>query len=407
MDADASQELIQQVRELARGPFRERAADADRDGQLCIDNYHELAQLGIPGLLISEAFGGLEADGTTYMQVIEEIAYGDASTAVALNMHMLVTALAGSLPPFPQRDALLRACAEGAWCCAPGSIPSRELDNTTTGFMAVEDGSDLLISGRAGFASGSDAAEFAMVGALIERPAESDLVIAFPRLEQDAIINRGNWNGMGLRATASHDLVIEDLRVPRTQCFVVPLSLLRMGEQMIPQLLWQRRAYPGLGICAIWLGNAQAMFDETLEYLKQRRGYLAQANSPFGGSNETRSQQAWAQMALGEMDSWLGSGRTVLEHATAQVEIPYADRQSFIRMQVRATHHVRRMAEEVAQTSIKTTGAHAYVKGQPLERLYRDLTGGIVMAWKTDELQHSLGLAALGEEIAIVGPAGT
>ena len=29
------------------------------------------------------------------------------------------------------------------------------------------------------------------------------------------------------------------------------------------------------------------------------------------------------------------------------------------------------------------------------------------MAWKTDELQHSPGLAALGEEITIVGPAVT
>ena len=407
MDADASQQLIAQVRELARGPFRERGADADRDGQLPIENYNELSALGIPGLLISEAFGGLEADGETYIRLIEEISYGDASTAVALNMHLLVTSIASVLPPFPHRDKMLKACAEGAWCCAPGSIPSRELDNTSTGFMAVEDGADLVISGRAGFASGADAASYAMVGALIERPAEPDLVIALPELENDAIANRGNWDGMGLRSTASHDLVIEDLRLPRADCFVVPLALLRMGEQMIPQLLWQRRALPGLGICAIWLGNAQAMFDETVEYLQHRRGYLASANSPLGGTNELRAQQAWAQMALGEMDSWLASGRTMLYHAVSEVDRAYEDRQSFIRMQVRTTHHLRRMAEEVAQISIKTTGAHAYVKGQPLERLYRDLTGGIVMAWKTDELQHSLGLAALGEEITIVGPAGT
>ena len=407
MDADASRQLIEQVRELARGPFRERAADADRDGQLPIDNFNELAELGISGLLISEALGGLEADGDTLVRLIEEIAYGDPSTAVALNMHLLVTAIAGALPPYPYRDQVLKACAEGAWCCAPGSIPSRELDNTSTGFSATEDGTDLVISGRAGFASGADAARFAMVGALIDRPTEPDLVIALPDFTNEAITNRNNWDGMGLRSTASHDVVIEELRLPRTDCFVVPLSLLRMGEQMIPQLQWQRRALPGLGICAIWLGNAQAMFDETVEYLRQRRGYLASANSPLGGSNELRSQQAWAQMALGEMDSWLASGRTMLYHAVGEVDRAYSDRQSFIRMQVRTTHHLRRMAEEVAQISIKTTGAHAYVKGQPLERLYRDLTGGIVMAWKTDELQHSLGLAALGEEITIVGPAGT
>ena len=51
--------------------------------------------------------------------------------------------------------------------------------------------------------------------------------------------------------------------------------------------------------------------------------------------------------------------------------------------------------------------ADADVKGHPLECLYRDLTGGVVMAWKTVERQHSPGLAALGEEITIVGPACT
>ncbi len=407
MDADAAARLIEQVRALARGAFRERAAEADASGSLPLDNYDELAALGLPGLLIPESFGGLEADGETYIHLIEELAYGDASTAVALNMHLLVTSIVAALPPFPRRDAVLRGCAAGDWCCAPGSIPSRELDNARTGFHAVEDGADLVISGRAGFASGSDASRYAMVGALIERPGEPDLVISLPDLAQDGITNRRNWDAMGLRSTASHDIVIEDLRLPRSDCFVVPLALLRMGVEMLPQLLWQRRALPGLGICAIWLGNAQAMFDETVAYLQQRRGYLASANSPLGGANEFRSQQAWAQMALGEMDSWLASGRTMLYHAVGEVGRAYPDQQSFIRMQVRTTHHLRRMAEAVAQISIKTTGAHAYVKGQPLERLYRDLTGGIVMAWKTDELQHSLGRATLGEEISIVGPAGT
>ena len=408
MDAEASQQLIEQVRELARGPFRERAEQADREGELPLENYRELAELGIPGMAVAESLGGLDVDGVTWSRVIEEIAYGDPSTAVAVNMHLLVTALANALPPFPRRDAVLSAIAqEGAWCCAPGSIPSGELDNATTGFQVTEDGADLVFNGRAGFASGSDAARFALIGAALQRPADPEIVIAFPDLDAPGVTNRRNWNAMGLRSTASHDFVIENYRVPRTDCFPVPLQLLRMAEEAQPQLQWQRRALAGLGICAIWLGNAQAVFDETITYLQQRRGYLASANSPLGGSNEFRATQPWAQMALGEMDAWLGSGRVMLHHAVREVDREYPDRQSFIRMQVRATHHLRRMAEVVAQTSIKTTGAHAYVKGHPLERLYRDLTGAIVMAWKTDELQHSLGLAALGEEITIVGPAGT
>ena len=45
--------------------------------------------------------------------------------------------------------------------------------------------------------------------------------------------------------------------------------------------------------------------------------------------------------------------------------------------------------------------------GGAINHPYRDLTGGIVMAWKPEELCHSLGLSALRQEITIVGPAGT
>ena len=407
MTPEAAAALVEQVRELARGPFRERAEASDESGALTHENYADLSKLGVAGLLLPESLGGLEADGATFLKVIEEIAYGDASTAVVVNMHLLVANLANNMPAFPRRDAVLQACAEGDWFCAPGSVPSRELDNATTGFHAVEDGDDLVVSGRAGFASGSDNARFAFLGGVVQKEPESQLMIAFPDLDSPGITNRGNWNAMGLRSTASHDIVIENLRIPRNEAVVVPFSMLTMAEQMMPPLQRQRRAYPALGILAIWLGNAKAMFDETVAYIRKRRGYLALANTPLGGSPETRDKQAWAQMALGEMDSWIGSAEVMLANAQRQVETPYANQQDFIRMQVRTTHHLRRMSEEVAQIGIATTGAHAYVKGATLERLYRDLTGGNVMAWKTGELQHSLGLAALGEQIAIAGPAGT
>lgn len=407
MTPEQSNELIENVRELARGPFRERAVAADASGQLPRENYAELSQLGVPGLLLPEAFGGLEADGATFLKVIEEIAYGDASTAVVVNMHILVAAFASALPPFPRRDEVLRACAAGDWICGPGSVPTRELDNTTTGYRAVEDGDDLVVSGRAGFGSGSDNARFVFVAGLINKEPTSDLFVSYPELSNPAISNRGNWDAMGLRSTASHDVIIEDLRLPRSECLVVPLSMIEMAQQMQTQEQFQRRAIPALGILAIWLGSAKAMFDESLAYVRKRRGYLATAGTQLGGSTETRDRQAWAQMELGEMESWIGTGDVMLANAIQEVETDYEDRQSFVRMQVRTTYQLRRMAEEVARLGIGVTGAHAYVKGSPIERIYRDLTGGNVMAWKTGELRQSLGIAALGEPIVLAGPAGT
>lgn len=407
--ANVNEDLIEQVRALARGPFRERAPEADASGLFGHENAAALRELGVPGLLVAEAFGGRGAGGATAVRVVEEIAWGDPSTAVAINMHLLVTALLGMLPPSPRRDEVLRAVAqEGAWACAPGSIPLRELDNRRAGFNVVEEGAELIWNGRAGFASMSDAARFALLAGSVERGEgrDPDIAITVADLAAAGITNHGNWDGMGLRATASNDISAENLRIPRDSALIVPIPLLRAAEQMQSQLDWQRRAYPGLGILGIWLGCAQALFEETVAYVRQRYGYLA-AEGAFGAPSQLRSEQPWAQIALGEMEHWLGTGRSLLYDALRQVEEPMADRQSFVRFQVRTTYHLRRMAEEVAQGAISVAGAHAYVRGSEIDRLYRDLTGCIVMAWKTDELRHSLGLSALGHEITIVGPAGT
>lgn len=406
---DAERDLLAQVRELARGPFRERAPEADASGQFGQANADALRELGVPGMLLPESSGGLAAGGAAMVRMIEEIAWGDPSTAVAVNMHLLVTALLNVVPPFERRNAVLKAVAEeGAWCCAPGSIPLRQLDNRTAGYEAVEDGAELVWNGRSGFASMSDAARFALIGGRIERGEERDpdVAITVAELDADGLTNHGNWDGMGLRATASHDISLDNLRMPRADALIVPLALLRAAEQMQTQQQWQRRAYPALGILAIWLGNAQALFDEVIAYVQKRYGYLA-ADGAVGAPTGLRSEQPWAQIAIGNMEHWLGTGRSLLYDALRQVEQPFPDRQSFVRFQVRTTYHLRRMAEEVAQGAISVAGAHGYVRGAEIDRLYRDLTGGIVMAWKTEELRHSLGLSALGQEITIVGPAGT
>lgn len=406
---DAERELLAQVRELARGPFRERAPEADASGQFGQANADALRELGVPGMLLPESSGGLAVGGAAMVRMIEEIAWGDPSTAVAVNMHLLVTALLNVVPPFERRNAVLKAVAEeGAWCCAPGSIPLRQLDNRTAGYEAVEDGAELVWNGRSGFASMSDAARFALIGGRIERGEERDpdVAITIAELNADGLTNHGNWDGMGLRATASHDISLDNLRMPRADALIVPLALLRAAEQMQTQQQWQRRAYPALGILAIWLGNAQALFDEVINYVQKRYGYLA-ADGAVGAPTGLRSEQPWAQMAIGNMEHWLGTARSLLYDALRQVEQPFPDRQSFVRFQVRTTYHLRRMAEEVAQGAISVAGAHGYVRGAEIDRLYRDLTGGIVMAWKTEELRHSLGLSALGQEITIVGPAGT
>lgn len=406
-------ELIGNVRELARTKFAGRAAAVDREGRFPRENVDELLSLKVPAMALKKENGGLGISVAGQLKIMEEIAYGDGSTAVALNMHVLVAGFLESMPPFSRRDAVLKDMGEnGAMICGPGSVPTGGLDNRQAGFKIHEDGDDLVINGRAGFASMSEGARYALIGGSVDRGEgnEPDVALTVPDLSTPGIKNLLNWDAMGLRGTSSHDIVIENARIPKSEGLVIPAAMMRMVLQAQAQVVdvqTQLRARGALGILAIWLGLSQAAFDFTIDYVKQRHGYLAGPNSNLGSSAGFRSEQPWAQFGIGNMEHWLETGRIVLDDCVRRLETPFENPQAFTRHLVRTVYHLRRMSEEVSAGAMRVCGAHAYVKNRPLERIYRDMVGGNVMAWKTDELMHSLGLSALGQPITFVGPAGT
>jgi alkylation response protein AidB-like acyl-CoA dehydrogenase len=215
---------------------------------------------------------------------------------------------------------------------------------------------------------------------------------------------------MGLRGTASHDIVCEGLEVDRADALVLPTAMLRAVFQVLQTQTGpavQMRSLGTLGILAIWLGLARAAFDFTVDYVAKRHGYLAGTSSAIFATPGFRSEQPWAQTAIGNMEHWLETGNVVFYDTVARLNITFDSQQEFTRHLVRTVYHLRRMTEEVAMGAMKVCGAHAYVRTRPLERIVRDMLGGVVMAWKTDELVQMLGKSALGMPITIVGPAGS
>jgi alkylation response protein AidB-like acyl-CoA dehydrogenase len=373
----------------------------------------ELRALGVPGMALPRELGGLGVSGEAQLRVIEKVAYGDGSTAVALNMHVLIADFLRFFPSFPRRDeALAEIARNGALICGPGSIPTGELDNRRSGYVYTEDGDTLIANGQAGFASGSDGARFVLLGGRIDRGEgqEPDVVVAIADKDAPGLTVANNWDAMGLRGTASHDVIASNARIPRAHALVIPAPMLRVvmeAQSQVTSVMTQSRARGGLGIAAIWLGLAQAAFDFTTNYVKQRHGYLAGALSTLGSQPGYRADLPWAQMAIGNMEHWLETGRTILYDTVKRIETPFATPQAYIRHISRTVYHLRRMSEEVSAGAMRTCGAHAYVRNRSLERIFRDMVGGNVMAWKTDELQLALGQGALGMPITFVGPAGT
>jgi alkylation response protein AidB-like acyl-CoA dehydrogenase len=402
-NAELMADDVEQLRELrtlvVREDYAASVVTADRNAQMAVDNVRALQAIGITGLAVDKRFGDAGPPPALLVEVMEVLGATDASTAVALNMHYGGARTLARIAPFPRRDEALAAIrANDATICGAFSNPSQELDSRRARLSCRLEGDEFVLNGRAGFGSMSDAAAYAMLGGVVEDsdPEDPLIMMTVGRFGEPGLVKHSNWSAMGMRGTGSNDIECQDFRVARGDCLVVPRSSLRQSRQ-------SDVAVVAFGIAGIWLGLAQAAFDFTVDHVQRRFGYMAEGtfNPSIAGF---RADEAWAQVALGNMDHWLGTGRGLLQSTVtrlgAEEDVPAQDL-------VRTLYHLRRMSEEVSMGAMKVCGAHGFVTSQPLERIFRDSVGGIVMAWKTDQLQHTLGVGALGRPITFTGPAGT
>jgi alkylation response protein AidB-like acyl-CoA dehydrogenase len=401
-------ELIEAVRTLARGPFAARAAANDLSGAFCAESIEDLRRLGIPAMGLPKELGGLGVSIETHLRIVEEIAYGDGSAAVALNMHLFSAEALNAMPPFPRRNTVVEDMARNrAMICGPVSIPTSEIDNRRSGLRVHEDGDALVVEGKVGFASASEGAKYVFaVGTVAREGTDPDIVMMFPELAAPGVTVLKNWDALGFRSTASHDIAFDGLRLPKGEALVMPVVMMRalLEAAAANPATAAARARGPLGIAAIWLGLAQAAFDFTLDYVGKRHGLIAGDSAVFGAPGY-RAAEPWAQFGIGEMDAWLSSGRVVLYDMARHAGDQFASTNEFNRAMVRTIYHLRRMCEEVSAGAMRVCGAHAYVRSRPLERIFRDMVGSNVMAWKTDQLRQTLGMAALGMPITVGGPA--
>src|SRR6202158_6176305 len=109
-------DLIELARRLAVERFAPRAERHDREASFPFDDYDDLREAGLVALCIPERYGGLGATYETYCLVAEQLAHGNASTALTFNMHCLTMLMMGPIaddmampPAVRERHEKLRA----------------------------------------------------------------------------------------------------------------------------------------------------------------------------------------------------------------------------------------------------------------------------------------------------------
>ena len=350
--SEDNQMVLDMVRKLATEEIAPRAAEYDRTREFPWDNIRKMAELGLMGVTVPEAYGGAGMDTMAYVLVIEEISKACASTGV-------ITAVQNSLGCYPilafgteeQKLKYLPLIASGQKIAAyaltePGSGSDAAAMKTTCHL----DGDHWVINGQKNWITNSTAAEIFIVYALKD-PAQKHKTTCCFILEKGApgfTIGK-HEETMGVRASGTCPLTFDNVRIPKENMlgeenkgFSIAMATLDCGR---------------IGIAAQAVGIAQAAFDHALRYSKER--------AQFG---KAISEFQLVQEMLVQMATEIQAARLMVWQAACKRDAG----EKFGKEASMAKWFASEVAVKAALHAIQVHGGYGYSKEYPVERLLRD-----------------------------------
>jgi alkylation response protein AidB-like acyl-CoA dehydrogenase len=372
--------MIDEAKRLAPR-FAARAEAYDRDGAFPVDDFADLRQAGLFGLMVPERLGGAGAGFARYADVAYELARGNGATALIFNMHASVTgALSGvtdeladalGLPPeaLEARDAYLKAAANGSWYAVAMSErgAGSRLSQMSTSYDVVDGG--YHIRGAKTFCSGAGHADAYLVAA--RSAADPSKVSQFLVPAGPGLRVEQTWDALGMRATGSHDVHV-DVTVPAGALLGGVEGLALVVAQLAPH--WMVASY-----AAVYVGVARATVDAAVEHVNARKlGHLPAVRA-----------------RIGRADAAVEAARLAVREAARRVDEAPGDTETN-RWVWRAKLLAGTTAAEVAASMLEAAGTSAMRRGHPLERLYRDARAGSLQPATSDVCADWLGVEAIG-----------
>jgi alkylation response protein AidB-like acyl-CoA dehydrogenase len=319
----------------------------------------ELAERGFYHLLAPRSLGGAELPPLDFIQIIEEIAKADASTAWCLNQTAGCSMTAAYLDPQAAREIFAPPRGILAWGPGPGEA------------HVVPGGYRLTASFA--FASGSHNASW--LGAHVpvveadgtaRRKADGSPAIRVFMFPKEKARMRDIWHVMGLRGTGSDEYEVEDLFVPEAHTAARDDKSTRREEGLLYRFS-SLQLYAS-GFACVAMGIARAALDSFTGLARDKVPF--RAAGALRESHVVQSQVAQAEARLGAARSFLfRSLGEITEEVARRGELSLEER---MRIRLAATFAIHQSVE-VVDTCYHAAGSTAIFDENPFERRLRDI----------------------------------
>lgn len=356
---DEQRERLARLGELA-DRYMEEAHAADAENRISTAMVNELKQFGYPAYPVPREMGG---QGMTVYEMIlyqERLAQGDPAAALGMGWHVSVLSELIQRKPWPD-EVIARICTE---VVERGALINKMASEAATGSpsrggkpqtYAVKVPEGYRIHGRKTFATFSPVLDYFIVTAVMEDTGEpTEFLIP---AGTDGLEIAPTWNMVGMRGTASHDLVLDGVVVP--------------DEARVRQASKQPVHAPNpylLHVPACYLGIAMAARREAMKF--------AAKYQPNSLDKPILYAPNVGQL-LGGIDLELTAARHFLYAVAAKYDDGTYDPELYPAEMAAAKSFAVQTAIAVVDKALRITGAHGLSLGHPLQRLYRDVRFGL------------------------------
>ena len=350
---DEQKQVITMIRDFVRKDVEPIASEMEQKDIYPHDLVNKMKALGLFGMSIPEAYGGMGINYSTYAMVIEEISRGWMSMAGVLNSHLIMAKLVENYGTDEQKKQYLPKMATGEKRGGIGlTEPNCGSDVAAIQTYAVRDGNDYVINGtKMMITNGEQGNTFAVLVKTDREIKPQHRGISCLILEKGPGFRSGrHLDKLGYRGVDTSELIFEDFRAPITS--LVGEKEGQGFKQMMDGLEGGR-----INVAARAVGVATAAFDKAIAYAQQRHTM----GVPI-------AQHQAIQLMLADMYTKLEASRLLVRNAAAKKDRgERCDLEAGI-----AKLFASEACAEIALDAMRIHGGYGYFKDYAVERYYRD-----------------------------------
>jgi alkylation response protein AidB-like acyl-CoA dehydrogenase len=350
-------EMIRQTaRDFAQKQIAPIAAEFDESGEFPSATIKKMGELGFMGIEVPEEYGGAGMDTLAYVLALEEICKVDAAHGVIMSVNNSLYAYGFiRFGTDAQKKKYLAPVASGKAIGAYSlTEPMSGSDAGTMRSRATRDGDFYILNGRKSWVTSGPVADFVVVFMMTDPEKNQKGVSAFiVEANTPGFIRGKKEPKLGIRASATSEIMFENCRIPvenrigeEGDGFKIAMTVLDAGR---------------IGIASQALGIAEAAYEASLEYAREREAF-GQKIGEFQGIS----------FKLADMKTRIEASRLLIYNAAILKERSKETGERFSINAAMAKLFASETCMFVTHAAVQIHGGMGYSKELPIERYFRD-----------------------------------